>query len=112
METALKQLLVILTPALFAANLAQSFFYLPEAARREGGGHMPHPLYYALITLFFGAMMFAILAPSLPLMWVAVELTTLVSAPLIACRRDRGSLEARYFHIASRLPLPPRQGEP
>ena len=99
METALKQLLVILTPALFAANLAQSFFYLPEAARREGGGHMPHPLYYALITLFFGAMMFAILAPSLPLMWVAVELTTLVSAPLIVCRRDRGSLEAMWKYL-------------
>ena len=99
METALKQLLVILTPALFAANLAQSFFYLPEAARREGGGHMPHPLYYALITLFFGAMMFAILAPSLTLMWVAVELTTLVSAPLIACRRDRGSLEAMWKYL-------------
>ena len=99
METALKQLLVILTPALFAANLAQSFFYLPEAARREGGGHMPHPRYYALITLFFGAMMFAILAPSLPLMWVAVELTTLVSAPLIACRRDRGSLEAMWKYL-------------
>ena len=99
METALKQLLVILTPALFAANLAQSFFYLPEAARREGGGHMPHPLYYALITLFFGAMMFAILAPSLPLMWVAVELTTLVSAPLIASRRDRGSLEAMWKYL-------------
>lgn len=99
METALKHLLVILTPALFAANLAQSFFYLPEAARREGGGHMPHPLYYALITLFFGAMMFAILAPSLPLMWVAVELTTLVSAPLIASRRDRGSLEAMWKYL-------------
>lgn len=99
METALKQLLVILTPALFAANLAQSFFYLPEAARREGGGHMPHPLYYALMALFFGAMMFALIAPSLTLMWVAVELTTLVSAPLIACRRDRGSLEAMWKYL-------------
>ena len=60
METLIKQLLIVLTPVLFAANLAQSFFYLPEAARREGGGHMPHALYYALITLFFGAMMFAL----------------------------------------------------
>ena len=48
---------------------------------------MPHPLYYALITLFFGAMMFAILAPSLPLMWVAVELTTLVF-----CKSDKRRL--------------------
>ena len=99
METAIKQLLVLLTPVLFAANLAQSFFYLPEAAGREGGGHMPHPLYYALMTLFFGTMMFALLAPSLPLMWVAVELTTLVSAPLIAYHRDKGSLEAMWKYL-------------
>ena len=99
METLIKQLLIVLTPVLFAANLAQSFFYLPEAARREGGGHMPHALYYALITLFFGAMMFALSAPSLPLMWVAVELTTLVSAPLIAYHRDKGSLEAMWKYL-------------
>lgn len=99
METAIKQLLVLLTPVLFAANLAQSFFYLPEAAGREGGGHMPHPLYYSLMTLFFGTMMFALLAPSLPLMWVAVELTTLVSAPLIAYHRDKGSLEAMWKYL-------------
>ena len=99
METSIKQLLVVLTPVRFAANLAQSFFYLPEAARREGGGHMPHPLYYALMALFFGAMMFALCAPSLTLMWVAVELTTLVSAPLIAYHRDKGSLEAMWKYL-------------
>jgi hypothetical protein len=37
MESEIKQLLVILTPLLFMANLVQSFFYLPEADRREGG---------------------------------------------------------------------------
>jgi hydrogenase-4 component F len=99
MESEIKQLLVLLTPLLFAANLVQSLFYLPEAARREGGGHMPHGLYYTLMTLFFGAMMFALLASSLPLMWVAVELTTLVSAPLIAYHRDKGSLEAMWKYL-------------
>ena len=94
MESAIKQLLVILTPLLFVANLAQSFFYLPEADRREVGSHMPHWLYYTLLFLFFGAMMFALTASSVPLMWVAVELTTLVSAPLIAYHCDKGSLEA------------------
>ena len=62
MESEIKQLLVILTPLLFVANLVQSFFYLPEADRREGGSHMPHWLYYALLFLFFGAMMFALIA--------------------------------------------------
>jgi hydrogenase-4 component F len=100
METIiLKKLLLALTPLLFAADLVQSVFYLPEADRREGGSHLPHSLYYALFLLFFGAMMFALLAPSVPLMWVAVELTTLVSAPLIAYRRDAGSLEAMWKYL-------------
>ena len=99
MEPEIKNLLVVLTPLLFAANLVQSLFYLPEADRREGGSHMPHWLYYLLMALFFGAMMFALLASSVPLMWVAVELTTLVSAPLIAYRRDEGSLEAMWKYL-------------
>ena len=100
METLfVKKLLLCLTPLLFAADLLQSVFYLPEADRREGGSHMPHALYYALFALFFAAMMFALLAPSVTLMWVAVELTTLVSAPLIAYRRDAGSLEAMWKYL-------------
>lgn len=100
METLLiKKLLLCLTPLLFAADLMQSIFYLPEADRREGGSHMPHALYYVLFALFFGAMIFALLAPSVTLMWVAVELTTLVSAPLIAYKRDAGSLEAMWKYL-------------
>ena len=99
MDSAIKQFLILLTPLLFAVNLVQSFFYLPEADRREGGGHMPHWFYYTLLFLFFGAMMFALLASSLPFMWVAVELTTLVSAPLIAYHRDKGSLEAMWKYL-------------
>jgi hydrogenase-4 component F len=99
MESAIKQLLVLITPLLFVANLMQSFFYLPEADRREGGSHMPYWLYYLLLFLFFGAMMFALTASSVPLMWVAVELTTLVSAPLIAYHCDKGSLEAMWKYL-------------
>ena len=99
MERELARLLLILTPVLFTANLLQSFFYLPEASRREGGGHMPRALYYTLFFLFFGAMMFALTASSVALMWVAVELTTLVSAPLIAYHCDKGSLEAMWKYL-------------
>ena len=99
MELNITRVLLILTPCLFAANLIQSFFYLPEASRREGGGHMPNVLYYTLFFLFFGAMMFALTASSLPLMWVAIELTTLVSAPLIAYHRSKGSLEAMWKYL-------------
>ena len=99
MELQLQRLLLILTPCLFAADLVQSFFYLKAADAREGASHMSQGLYYGCFVAFFGAMMFAILAPSLPLMWVAVELTTLVSAPLIAYHRTKESLEAMWKYL-------------
>lgn len=96
----LKWLLVGLTSVLFLADLVQSFFYLPAADREEAGGeHMPRWLYFTCFCGFFGAMLFALLAPSLPLMWVAVELTTLVSAPLIAYHRSPGALEAMWKYL-------------
>lgn len=99
MTDTLRNFLLILTPVLFVANLVQSFFYLPESSRRESGGHMSNVLYYVLLFLFFGAMMFSLLASSLPLMWVAIELTTLVSAPLITYHRSRESLEAMWKYL-------------
>lgn len=99
MTDTLRNFLLILTPVLFIANLVQSFFYLPESSRRDSGGHMSNILYYALLFLFFGAMMFSLLASTLPLMWVAIELTTLVSAPLITYHRSRGSLEAMWKYL-------------
>ena len=98
-QNGLQNLLLILTSSLFAVDFVQSLFYLPEADRREDGEHMPHAVYYTCFCAFFGAMVFALLAPSLPLMWVAVELTTLVSAPLIAYHRSRGALEAMWKYL-------------
>lgn len=95
----LRWMLTGLTGALFVADLVQSVFYLREADRREGGEHLSHRTYYVCLCTFFGAMLFALLAPSLPLMWVAVELTTLVSAPLIAYHRSRGALEAMWKYL-------------
>lgn len=95
----LRWMLTGLTGALFVADLVQSVFYLREADRREGGEHLSHRTYYICLCAFFGAMVFALLSPSLPLMWVAVELTTLVSAPLIAYHRSRGALEAMWKYL-------------
>jgi hydrogenase-4 component F len=99
MEHNLKNLLLILTPILFFANLIQSFFYLPESSRREGASYMPKALYYTLFVLFFCAMIFALTATSLPLMWVAIEMTTLVSAPLIAFHGGKDGLEAMWKYL-------------
>ena len=99
MIDSLQILLIVLTSVLFVADLVQSVFYIREADRCEGGEHMPHWLYFTCFCGFFGAMLFALLAPSLPLMWVAVELTTLVSAPLIAYHRSPGALEAMWKYL-------------
>jgi len=99
MEHNLRNLLLILTPILFTANLTQSFFYLPASSRHASSPHMPSVLYYTLFVAFFGAMIFALTAESLPLMWVAIELTTLVSAPLIAYHRDKDGLEAMWKYL-------------
>lgn len=99
MEHNLRNLLLILTPVLFTANLAQSFFYLPISSRHAKSPNMPAALYYTLFIAFFGAMVFALTAGSLPLMWVAIELTTLVSAPLIAYHRDKDGLEAMWKYL-------------
>ena len=99
MDYLLQKLLLALTPILFVADLVQSHFYLREADAREGGDHLPHTVYYSCFGLFFAAMLFALLAPSLPLMWVAIELTTLVSAPLIAYHRTKESLEAMWKYL-------------
>jgi len=97
MEILLQNLLLILTPCLFVADLVHSVFYL--RAEHEACGTRRKALYYVCFTAFFAAMMLALLAPSLPLMWVAVELTTLVSAPLIAYHRTRESLEAMWKYL-------------
>lgn len=99
MDYLLQKLLLVLTPILFVADLVQSLFYLREADAREQGDHLSHPVYYVCFGLFFAAMLFALLAPSLPLMWVAIELTTLVSAPLIAYHRTKESLEAMWKYL-------------
>ena len=89
METQLNQLLLVLTPVLFLLNLVHSFFYIPHSDRTEGGAHMPHWLYYTLLTAFFGAMMFALTASSLPLMWVPWSL------PLSSPRRSSHTAATR-----------------
>ncbi len=89
MTAELQTLLLYLTPLLVLANWAQSVVYLPRAGWK----------YYLCFFAFAAAMMGAILAPTLPLMWVAIELTTLVSAPLIAHNRTKDALEAMWKYL-------------
>lgn len=99
MIESLRLLLLALTGLLFFVNFIHGTFYLCAERRREPGEYLSPGWTALCFFAFFGASIFTLLAPSLTLMWVAVELTTLVSAPLIACRRSRLSLEAMWKYL-------------
>jgi hydrogenase-4 component F len=56
-------------------------------------------LYGVLVPLFLAAMVLAVLAANLGVLWVAVEATTIVTAFLVGHRRTRASLEATWKYV-------------
>ena len=55
--------------------------------------------YGVLVPLFLAAMVLAVLANNLGLLWAAVEATTIVTAFLVGHRRTRKSLEATWKYV-------------
>lgn len=99
MIESLRWLLLSLTSLLFLVNFVHGTLYLDVEYRREPGEYLSPGRTALCFFAFFAASVFTLLASSLTMMWVAVELTTLVSAPLIACRRSRLSLEAMWKYL-------------
>jgi hydrogenase-4 component F len=64
----------------------------PEAPRRRA-------LYGALVSGFVTAMLLAVLAANLGVMWVAIEATTVITTFLVGHRRTRASLEASWKYV-------------
>ncbi|GAA1722589.1 proton-conducting transporter membrane subunit [Kribbella yunnanensis] len=65
-------------------------------------GHTDAPgarRYGVLVPLFIAAMVLAVLANNLGLLWAAVEATTIVTAFLVGHRRTRQSLEATWKYV-------------
>ncbi|GAA0947277.1 proton-conducting transporter membrane subunit [Kribbella koreensis] len=56
-------------------------------------------LYGVLVPLFLAAMVLAVLANNLGLLWAAIETTTIVTAFLVGHRRTRGALEATWKYV-------------
>jgi hydrogenase-4 component F len=55
--------------------------------------------YYALVLTFLATMFAVPLLNNLGAMWIAVELTTIVSALLVSIHRDRAGLEAAWKYL-------------
>ncbi len=65
----------------------------PEISDRQLG------LFYTLAGVFLAAMYAVLLAQNLGYLWIAMEATTLVSAPLVFYHRSRHALEASWKYL-------------
>jgi hydrogenase-4 component F len=90
------------TGLLYAMAAVFSVGYLGVERAREGFARFAKR-YYALVNLFALSMLLVPLASDFGSLWVAVELTTIVSALLVAIDRTDAALEAawKYALIAS-----------
>lgn len=90
------------TGLLYAAGAAFSIGYLAGHDDEHGfAGYARR--YFALLNLFAWSMLLVPLAADFGTLWVAVELTTIISALLVAIDRTDAALEAswKYILIAS-----------
>jgi hydrogenase-4 component F len=91
---------LVLTTVVAAAAFAQAAFLFPA---EQGGEHgVPDRrlgLFYALAALFVLSMYGVLLAQNLGYLWIAMEATTLMSAPLVYFHRSRHSLEAAWKYL-------------
>jgi hydrogenase-4 component F len=62
-------------------------------------GSRPEPLFTACLLWFLASMNLVAIARHLALLWVAIEATTLATAPLIYHHRSRRSLEAVWKYL-------------
>jgi hydrogenase-4 component F len=75
--------------------------YFFEAAENKGEKYLPHQLrvFYACTNLFLVAMTCVFLCDNLGYLWIAIEATTLSSAPLVYFERNKHALEATWKYL-------------
>jgi hydrogenase-4 component F len=100
-------LFLSITSTLFLAAAIYGLGYLshekhaPEEDFEEGflSTNAPEAIFTGCLLLFLAAMTLVTVSQHFGLLWVAVEATTLASAPLIYFHRDHRSLEATWKYL-------------
>jgi len=100
-------LFLSITSALFLAAAVYAVGYLPQPSHGAGRGspskgspgNEPEAIFTACLLMFLTTMTLVIVSRHLGLLWVAVEATTLASAPLIYFHRSSRSLEATWKYL-------------
>jgi hydrogenase-4 component F len=91
---------LLLTTVVAAAALIQAAFLFPaERLGEHGVSDRRLGLFYSLCGLFLLAMYAVLLARNLGYLWIAMEATTLMSAPLVYFHRTREALEATWKYL-------------
>lgn len=95
-----------LTSLLFLAVSVYSLGFLrntPRAGSETAGGpffrNAPEAVFTGCLLIFLASMTAVTLAQHFGMLWVAIETTTLASAPLIYFHRHRRSLEATWKYL-------------
>ncbi len=91
---------LVITTLVAAASFCYAAWLLP--AERPAEPHITDRrfcLFYTLAGLFVMAMYGVLLAQNMGYLWIAMEATTLISAPLIHYHRSRTSLEATWKYL-------------
>lgn len=86
------------TSFLFFCSALYGCFWLPKAREHEKDAMKDH-IFAIILCVFVSMMTLAAFASSFGLLWVAVEATTLASAPLIRFHRSQGALEAMWKYL-------------
>jgi hydrogenase-4 component F len=102
------KLFLTITSVLFLAASVQAIGYLGDEAGAQGAettrtgfafNKVPEAVFTGCMLLFLATMTLVTVCQHLGLLWVAVEATTLASAPLIFFHRDARSLEATWKYL-------------
>jgi len=86
-------LVLLVTSFIFVFISLYGVFYMKEQEMQS------EPIFIGCMLLFLGTMSMAALADHAIVLWIAIEATTLVSAPLIFINRSKKALEATWKYV-------------
>ena len=86
-------LILVVTSFIFLFISWYGILYMREQEMRS------EPIFISCMQLFLGTMSMAALAEHPIMLWIAIEATTLVSAPLIFINRSKTALEATWKYV-------------
>ena len=93
-------IILTVTSVLFLFTALHLNFWLPQDMKKSGGhSGIKSYTFASLLQIFLMTMTLTALARDFGMLWVAVEATTLASAPLINFHKSKGSLEAMWKYL-------------